>query len=143
MGQFLSHLDGSDGVLILIAVNTMYPSQSASACTEERDEGGHDRLDPSSLAGGAAKKRADDVVPASKAGVRNGGLGAGSADPSHPTDAARGVGPLSPAACRALAEAQARREAAPKTLQPKELGRCGCDPARYGDWEVKGIAIDF
>jgi hypothetical protein len=28
--------------------------------------------------------------------------------------------------------------------QPKELnGRDGPDPARYGDWEVKGIVSDF
>jgi hypothetical protein len=28
--------------------------------------------------------------------------------------------------------------------QPVELnGRGGPDPARYGDWEVKGIASDF
>jgi hypothetical protein len=53
---------------------------------------------------------------------------------------------LSPAAQRALAEAEARRaEINRKTAeQPKELnGRGGPDPARYGDWEVKGIASDF
>lgn len=53
---------------------------------------------------------------------------------------------LPPAAQRALAEAEARRakaDAAAKE-QPKELGgRDGPDPARYGDWEKKGIAIDF
>jgi hypothetical protein len=50
---------------------------------------------------------------------------------------------LSPAARRALAEAEARRaEALPEA--PKEVhGRGGPDPARYGDWEVKGIASDF
>ena len=53
---------------------------------------------------------------------------------------------LPPAAQRALAEAEARRELASKTAKPlpKELGgRDGPDPARYGDWEKKGIAIDF
>jgi len=53
---------------------------------------------------------------------------------------------LSPAAQRALAEAEARRAAidAKSSDQPKELnGRGGPDPARYGDWEVKGIASDF
>jgi len=53
---------------------------------------------------------------------------------------------LSPAAKRALAEAEARREAyeAQAAKAPKELGgRGGHDPARYGDWEVKGIATDF
>ncbi|EIM71593.1 hypothetical protein A33O_23750 [Nitratireductor aquibiodomus RA22] len=53
---------------------------------------------------------------------------------------------LSPAARRALAEAEARRRAyeAEAAKAPKELGgRGGHDPARYGDWEVKGIATDF
>jgi len=53
---------------------------------------------------------------------------------------------LSPAAVRALAEAEARRvEAlAREAALPKEMGgRGGNDPARYGDWEVKGIACDF
>ena len=50
---------------------------------------------------------------------------------------------LSPAAARALAEAEARRRPAPKPL-PKELGgRDGPEPVRYGDWEKKGLAIDF
>ncbi|MBY8916248.1 DUF1674 domain-containing protein [Nitratireductor sp. L1-7-SE] len=53
---------------------------------------------------------------------------------------------LSPAAMRALAEAEARRRTyeAEAAKAPKELGgRGGHDPARYGDWEVKGIATDF
>lgn len=50
---------------------------------------------------------------------------------------------LSPAAQRALAEAEERRRAAASN-QPKEVGgRGGLEPARYGDWEVKGIAADF
>jgi|SRR4051812_38069309 hypothetical protein len=57
--------------------------------------------------------------------------------------------PLSPAAQRALAEAQARRAereraAAEAAGRPTEVkGRGGLDPARYGDWEVKGVASDF
>jgi hypothetical protein len=52
--------------------------------------------------------------------------------------------PLSPAAERALAEAEARRRAAKASSQPAERnGRDGLDPVRYGDWEVKGIASDF
>jgi len=54
--------------------------------------------------------------------------------------------PLSPAAQRALAEAEERRRAASAaaSAQPAELrGRGGLDPVRYGDWEVKGIASDF
>jgi hypothetical protein len=53
---------------------------------------------------------------------------------------------LSPAAKRALAEAEARRaEIDRKSAErPRELnGRGGPDPVRYGDWEVKGIASDF
>ncbi|MFT4959079.1 MAG: hypothetical protein ACI92Z_000151 [Paracoccaceae bacterium] len=52
---------------------------------------------------------------------------------------------LPTAAQRALAEAEARRKAAKgaKPL-PKELGgRDGPEPVRYGDWEKKGLAIDF
>jgi hypothetical protein len=51
--------------------------------------------------------------------------------------------PLSPAAERALAEAAARRAAQKPSDRPKEIGRAGLDPARYGDWEVKGLATDF
>lgn len=53
---------------------------------------------------------------------------------------------LPEAAKRALAEAEARRAAreAEFAARPRELGgRDGPDPARYGDWEKKGIAIDF
>ncbi len=52
---------------------------------------------------------------------------------------------LSPAAQRALAEAEARRAEAESQAreQPKEVGRKGPDPARYGDWEKNGIASDF
>lgn len=51
---------------------------------------------------------------------------------------------LPPEAQRALAEAEERRAKAKATELPKELGgRDGPDPARYGDWEKKGIAIDF
>ncbi len=51
---------------------------------------------------------------------------------------------LPPAAKRALAEAEARRKAKDAAQPPKELGgRDGPEPVRYGDWEKKGIAIDF
>jgi hypothetical protein len=55
--------------------------------------------------------------------------------------------PLSPAAQRALAEAEARRAAAAQANTPpaaKEFqGPKGPEPTRYGDWENKGIASDF
>ena len=49
---------------------------------------------------------------------------------------------------RALEEAQARRAAQKKReeelAQEVEVnGRKGPDPARFGDWENKGIASDF
>ncbi len=51
---------------------------------------------------------------------------------------------LPPAAQRALAEAEARRAAQKAQDLPRELGgRDGPDPVRFGDWEKKGIAIDF
>ena len=51
---------------------------------------------------------------------------------------------LPPAALRALAEAEERRKKAADTAPPKELGgRDGPEPVRYGDWEKKGIAVDF
>jgi len=51
---------------------------------------------------------------------------------------------LSPAARRALAEAGERRRKAKDTPRPKEIGgRDGPDPVRFGDWERKGVAVDF
>ena len=50
---------------------------------------------------------------------------------------------LVPAARRALAEAEARRAQAKPAPTPELNGRGGLDPARYGDWEVKGLASDF
>ena len=73
-------------------------------------------------------------------------------DPSRPTAATPSARkPLTPAAERALAEAEARRQAAaanansaPNKPAPKEYqGPKGPEPTRYGDWENKGIASDF
>ncbi|WP_052862584.1 DUF1674 domain-containing protein [Sulfitobacter noctilucae] len=51
---------------------------------------------------------------------------------------------LPPAAQRALAEAAERRKRDAELELPPELGgRDGPEPVRYGDWEKKGIAIDF
>lgn len=51
---------------------------------------------------------------------------------------------LSPAAKRALAEAEERRLKEAAAEMPPEIGgRGGADPARFGDWEIKGRAIDF
>ena len=47
---------------------------------------------------------------------------------------------------RALAEAKERRaqiDAATSNSAKEVDGRGGLDPARYGDWEIKGIAPDF
>lgn len=54
--------------------------------------------------------------------------------------------PLSEAAKRALAEAEARRAAidAKGAFAPREQGgRGGLEPGRYGDWEIKGLTSDF
>jgi hypothetical protein len=51
---------------------------------------------------------------------------------------------LTPEAVRALQEAEARRKAAPRQDLPTEInGRGGEEPTRYGDWEKKGLAVDF
>ena len=51
---------------------------------------------------------------------------------------------LTPAARRALEEAAARRVAADTPPKTAELGGPkGPEPTRYGDWERKGIAVDF
>jgi hypothetical protein len=52
--------------------------------------------------------------------------------------------PLSPAARRALEEAAERRAAETAAAPAAEIGgRNGPEPTRYGDWERKGIAVDF
>ena len=52
--------------------------------------------------------------------------------------------PLTPEATRALEEAAARRAAAEQAQAPVEHGgRLGPDPTRFGDWEKKGLAVDF
>jgi hypothetical protein len=51
---------------------------------------------------------------------------------------------LSPAAQRALAEAEERRRAHADAALPPEIGgRGGAEPSRFGDWEINGRAIDF
>lgn len=53
--------------------------------------------------------------------------------------------PLSDAARRALEEAAARRAAAraQADLPAEDGGAKGPEPTRYGDWERKGVAVDF
>lgn len=69
------------------------------------------------------------------------------AAPPSETDAqATPTRQLTPAAQRALAEAEERRRqrAAEEAARPKEIGgRDGLDPVRFGDWEKGGIAWDF
>ena len=61
-----------------------------------------------------------------------------------PPNAAPGK-PLTAAARRALEEAQARREAEAHTASAtaEQGGPKGPEPTRFGDWERKGIAVDF
>jgi hypothetical protein len=59
---------------------------------------------------------------------------------------ARDISHLPEAAQRALAEAEERRikRDAELAAMPLELGgREGPEPVRYGDYEKKGIAVDF
>ena len=61
-------------------------------------------------------------------------------EPQHPPRQ------LTPAAQRALAEAEERRRQRDPQLsdRPAEIGgQDGPDPVRYGDWEKGGIAWDF
>lgn len=52
--------------------------------------------------------------------------------------------PLTPPARRALEEAAARRAKAKAAAPVQEVGGpAGPEPTRYGDWERKGIAVDF
>jgi hypothetical protein len=66
--------------------------------------------------------------------------------PEHPIADVEGAAPgkpLPPAARRALEEAVARRKAE-AVATPVELGGPkGPEPTRYGDWERKGVAVDF
>ncbi len=53
---------------------------------------------------------------------------------------------LSPAAKRALKEAEERRQARDaelSALPPEKAGPKGAEPTRFGDWERGGIAYDF
>ncbi len=52
--------------------------------------------------------------------------------------------PLSPAARRALEEAALRRaQAAAVDVEDEQGGPRGPEPTRFGDWERKGVAVDF
>lgn len=60
-----------------------------------------------------------------------------------PPNAAPGK-PLTDAARRALEEAEARRQAAHAEAPAAEQGGPrGPEPTRFGDWERKGVAVDF
>jgi hypothetical protein len=60
-----------------------------------------------------------------------------------PANAAPGK-PLTPEARRALEEAEARHAAAAAAERsPEQGGPKGPEPTRFGDWERKGIAVDF
>ena len=51
---------------------------------------------------------------------------------------------LPPAAQRALSEAEERRRNAKPVELPVELGgRDGPEPVRFGDYEKKGLCVDF
>lgn len=66
-------------------------------------------------------------------------------NPSLPRETEKApVKPLSEAAKRALAEAEERRaQAEAGALANEDGGPTGPEPTRFGDWERKGIAVDF
>lgn len=66
------------------------------------------------------------------------------ADNDNATDDAERAKQLSPAAQRALKEAEERRRQQADLQLPSETGgRGGAEPVRFGDYEIKGRAIDF
>jgi len=67
-------------------------------------------------------------------------------DEPNPVSAIEEPRRLSDAARRALAEAEERRrqyKEAEAKVPAEKGGRGGLEPARYGDWEVKGLTSDF
>jgi hypothetical protein len=51
---------------------------------------------------------------------------------------------IAEAGARARAEAEARRaQESRQKLPPEQGGPKGPEPTRFGDWERKGIAVDF
>ncbi len=65
-------------------------------------------------------------------------------DPYKPAASEEKEARLKAAAERALAEAEARRAERAAPDLPRELGgRDGPEPVRFGDWERKGLAVDF
>ena len=68
------------------------------------------------------------------------------AEAAIPEEPKRRFEDLPPAAQRALKEAEERRAMVDRFEEemPREIdGRGGREPVRYGDWEKKGIAVDF
>ena len=68
--------------------------------------------------------------------------------PEAPIVEVEGAAPgktLSPAARRALEEAAARRAVSVQPVKDASEagGPAGPEPTRFGDWERKGIAVDF
>lgn len=64
--------------------------------------------------------------------------------PVGPVEGAAPGKALTPAARRALEEAAARRAAAEADAAAAEQGGpSGPEPTRFGDWERKGLAVDF
>jgi hypothetical protein len=65
-------------------------------------------------------------------------------DTPEPTSKAEPERVLSEPAKRALAEAAERRaKAEALELATEHGGPTGPEPTRYGDWEKKGLAVDF
>lgn len=63
--------------------------------------------------------------------------------PLPPVSEAERLERIKAAAQRALAEADARNAKGAAALPKENGGRDGPEPTRYGDWEKRGIAVDF
>ena len=85
-----------------------------------------------------------DAMSAMSREVGNSRLPGADFDAGSESDSGSPPRQLTPEAQRALAEAEERRKAAREAPGPTEHGgRDGPEPVRYGDWENKGIAVDF
>jgi len=121
------------------------PGEGAVLRCEARHAGvSQTRLQP----GAAAERRAQEFQGGGSGGIITQIIGALAGEAyiramadDLPPGAAPGK-PLTPAARRALEEAAARRQAIPKP-DGEVGGPAGLEPTRYGDWERKGLAVDF
>ncbi|CUH16157.1 hypothetical protein JSE7799_00344 [Jannaschia seosinensis] len=92
-------------------------------------------VDPDAIPQAAADAPACPTTPRNRGPVLT---------PLSPAEEAARRAALPEVARRALEEAEVRQREGEACDMPTELGgRDGPEPVRYGDWERKGLAIDF